>query len=90
MNASKKYLLKPFQDCINSDDFDTDLNELKILTGPTGFGKTYAMVSKGGQIDQVFDKGMRIVLVSIPDTGIMPASEKNQCAKNCNAVLANS
>ena len=90
MNASKKYLLKPFQDCINSDEFDTDLNELKILTGPTGFGKTHAMVSKGGQIDQVFDKGMRIVLVSIPDTGIMSAFEKNQCAKNCNAVLANS
>lgn len=38
----KKYLVDPFLDEINSDEFATSTNEMKLIVGTTGIGKSWA------------------------------------------------
>lgn len=88
-DVSEKYLIRPFMDCINDPNFFKSTKTMKILSAPTGFGKTYSMTKKGGWIDTVFKHGVKVVLVSMPDTGIMTEEDRKICAFNCNAYLAN-
>lgn len=88
-DVSEKYLMRPFMDCINDPNFFKSTKTMKILSAPTGFGKTYSMTKKDGWIDTVFKYGVKVVLVSMPDTGILTEEDRKICALNCNAYLAN-
>ena len=43
---AEDYLVDPFMDLINSPEYLTDFNHMKVLTGVTGQGKTFFTCTK--------------------------------------------
>lgn len=88
IDVSEKYLIQPFKDCINDDNFFKTTNIMKYISAPTGFGKTFSLMKRDGWIYSLFEQGVKVVLVSIPEVGIVSEMDKRMCAGTTGAVLA--
>ena len=67
--TAQDYLLKPFMKEITNPNFYKTLNEMKIIVGKTGQGKTYTMAKS--YIEELYKKGVDVITVSFPTTEIL-------------------
>lgn len=68
--TADEYLTVPFLELINRDDFYMMKNEMKIITGVTGQGKTYHTAKTF--IPYMYEhKGLEFFVVSVPQTEIL-------------------
>lgn len=69
MSTARDYLIKPFMKEITSPNFHNTLNEMKIIVGKTGQGKTFTMAKD--YIKELITRGVDIIIVSFPMTEIL-------------------
>ena len=86
MTIDERYLIKPFNELINSKDFATTKNIMNIIVGTTGLGKTYQTFNSF--IPTLFEKHkLQLVVYSYPGTEIFDEFEANKLIANTKGVV---
>ena len=63
------YLVTPFLKAVNDKNFAFTTNEMKIIVGKTGQGKTYHTANTF--IPDLIKKGVKLIVVTVPQTEIL-------------------
>jgi hypothetical protein len=83
---AEDYLVDPFMDLINSPEYLTDFNHMKVLTGVTGQGKTFFTCTKF--IPTLWEKfDLQLVIITAPQTVILDYELLQDTAIDCRAIF---
>jgi len=86
-NAVVEYdMFKDIKDFIESKEFPNSINIMKLITAPTGFGKSYVMRKKLVPF-LMKERKLQLVFVTYPDTAIFTSFEKKDMANKAGAIL---
>ena len=87
VNDTVKYdMFDDIKNTIESKSFPNSTNVMKLITAPTGFGKSHTMRTK--LVPYLMRKrGLQVLFVTYPDTAIFTPFEKKDMARNSDAIL---
>ena len=86
-NDDVKYdMFNGIKNFIESKDFPNSINIMKLITAPTGFGKSYVM-RKNLVPFLMKERGLQVLYVTYPDTAIFTSFEKKDMASKSGAIL---
>ena len=80
------YLTIPFMDTVNDESFYSTTQVMKILVGVTGQGKTFS-TARFFIPHLIENHGVKFVIVSAPQKGILEKNDFAVGASKCNAQL---